>query len=547
MGVKVPARRRLTPARSRANIARMARPPFDPNRVRAPAANVAGGALFGAGSADDRPMTVTQLSSLIRGALANAAPAKLKVVGEISNFSARNHWFFSMKDAAATVRCVCFASSARRVKFPVKDGMQVVATGRLDYYDAQGSVQLYVDSLEPVGQGSLELQFRALCDELRKLGYFDPARKKPLPAVPLKIAVITSKTGAALQDVISTARNRWSGCRLLLFDVRVQGAQAAPEIAHAIDLISEQGEALGIDAIILTRGGGSIEDLWAFNERIVADALLRCRLPTVAAIGHETDTTIAELVADLRAATPTQAAMQLVPDQAMLAQQLEQCGRRLTLQLERRMQLVRQRVDAMARHPYFRSPARMLEPSRVRMATLRQRLRAELPRRAVMESQRLENLQKRFDQGVAAQVARETQRLAGAERALVALGPRVMANARTRAEQVTRELEECVAQRMTAVKEQVASAQRQLNAVSPQRVLDRGFSYTLGADGKVLKSTSQVVAGEMITSVLADGKLRSRVEGGVSGPVKLPVRRAKSDSGSSGEGSLFESPEEDKA
>ena len=520
----------------------MTRLPFDPKRVKAPEAQPLFGDEANGSAKDARPMTVSQLSELVRNALSAAAPGKLRVVGEISNFSARNHWFFSMKDAAATVRCVCFASSAKRVKFPVKDGMQVVATGRLDYYDAQGSVQLYVDSLEPVGQGSLELQYRALCEELRKLGYFEIERKKPLPAVPLNIAVITSRTGAALQDVINTARRRWAGCRLHLFDVRVQGAQAAPEIARAIDLVSEQGPAIGIDAIILTRGGGSIEDLWAFNERVVADALFRCRLPTVAAIGHETDLTIAELVADLRAATPTQAVMQLVPDKKMLEQQIEQYHRRMTQQLHRQVQHARQRVDAIARHPYFRAPGRLLEPARVRLETLRQRLNAELPRRAKLEEQRMAGLRKRLAVAVVSRHEREKQRVAILERSLAAIGPRVVTEAASELARVTQELHDAVQQRMAGAKERAASLERQLKSVGPQRVLDRGYSYTLGADGKVLRSPSQVTQGETITTVLAEGKLKSKVEGSASsGPASPKPKKIKGDRAEGG--GLFDGAE----
>ena len=255
----------------------------------------------------------------------------MRVVGEVSNLSDRTHWFFSLKDEGAAMRCVCFASNAKRVGFPMRDGMQVVVTGRVDFYDAQGSVQLYVDRIEPVGQGALELKLRQMIEELKGLGYFDLEHKQPLPTMPTRIAVVTSRSAAALQDVINTVNQRWAGCRLYLYDVRVQGEQAAGEIAEAIKRISKHGKKLGIDAVILTRGGGSIEDLWAFNERVVADAVYACGLPIVAAIGHETDTTVAELVADVRCATPTQAAMTLVPEREALHHQVHQLGQRLGL------------------------------------------------------------------------------------------------------------------------------------------------------------------------------------------------------------------------
>ncbi len=345
----------------------------------------------------DPPWTVSAVSATVRTALAQGLPAKLRVIGEVSNFSNRSHWFFSLKDDQATLSCVCFASAARRVGFAMVDGMEVIATGRIDYYDAQGRLQLYVDKIEPVGQGALEMQFRALCDQLRGLGYFDPARKKPLPVMPQRVAVVTSRSAAALQDVINTAAQRWRGCRLMLIDVRVQGDGAAPEIAAAIQALTRDGARLGIDAIVLTRGGGSIEDLWAFNERVVADTIFDCTLPVVAAIGHETDTTIAELVADMRCATPTQAVMTLVPDQAALEHQLTQLTHRLTLLLKRVYEHRRDWFDAAVRHPIFRRPQSMLELPAGRVEALTQRLTAGLPQRFKASCDRLEALARHLE------------------------------------------------------------------------------------------------------------------------------------------------------
>jgi exodeoxyribonuclease VII large subunit len=402
--------------------------------------------------ASHRPLTVSELSAAVKRVLAENLPQRVRVLGQISNFSARTHWFFSLKDEGSAMRCVCFASTARRVNFPVSDGLEVIATGRVDYYEGQGQLQLYVDALEPVGQGALEMQFQALCRELRELGYFAPERKKPLPTFAQRIAVVTSSSAAALQDVINTAARRWPACQLLLVDVRVQGAAAAPQIAAALNALSQHGERHGIDAILLTRGGGSIEDLWAFNERIVADAVYRCRLPIVAAIGHETDTTIAELVADLRCATPTQAAMMLVPDCRALLHQVKQIAHRVDLLASRRVQLAQQRLHALARHRMFRHPVHMIEPVQRRLDDLKQRLQAGLPRK-----------------------------LADQQRRLDALG-------------------------------------RQLKAIGPDNVLQRGYSYTLDSEGKVLRDPQQVEPGAWITSVLAEGKLHSQVGGVAPSP-----------------------------
>lgn len=424
------------------------------------------------GRKEDQPLSVTQLAALVKETLLQGLPSKLRIVGEISNLSNRTHWFFNLKDSGASMRCVCFASSARKVSFPVRDGMEVIATGRIDFYDAQGNVQFYVDRLEPVGVGELELKFRALCEELRNLGYFEVNRKKPLPPMPQGIAVVTSKTGAALADVINTAGKRWPGCRLMLFDVRVQGAAAAPEIARAINLLSEHGPALKIDAVLLTRGGGSMEDLWAFNERIVADAIFKCRLPIVAAIGHETDTTIAELVADLRCATPTQAAMTLIPEQRALTHQLAQLAHRLKLVTHRHVQHDTQRLNAVAKHPFFRRPDQMYAPIR----------------------QRIEGF---------------ASRLAGAL-------PRMMRGKQDELTTLTLNLTTALPRKAKSKREQLDSLARQLESISPLNVLKRGYTYTLTIDGAVLRSANAAKPGEAITTVLSDGRVNSRVEGGAA-------------------------------
>lgn len=345
----------------------------------------------------DAPWSVSALAGHVKRALQGGLPGRLRVVGEISNLSDRNHWYFSLKDDDASIRAVMFSSAARKVGFPVASGMEVVATGRVDFYPAQGSVQLYVDRLEPVGQGARELALRALMEELRAAGYFAPEHKRALPAVPRRVAVVTSRSAAALQDVIDTATRRWAGCELVLVDVRVQGDAAAPQIAAALRELSANGAARGIEAVILTRGGGSIEDLWAFNERVVADALRDCSLPVVAAIGHETDTTIAELVADRRCATPTQAAMTLIPDGAVLQQQVDQLAGRLALALRRKHEVATHRLNAAASHALFRRPETLVAAARGSLDALAGRLDGAPVRRVGDARRRLEALARTLD------------------------------------------------------------------------------------------------------------------------------------------------------
>jgi len=431
-------------------------------------------------------MSVANLLSHIKSAVNTHLPGKVRVVGEISNLSDRNHWFFSLKDGEAVIRCVMFASAARVVGFKARDGVEVVATGRVDVYPAQGSVQFYVDKLEPVGQGALELRLRELINELKGEGYFDPEHKQPLPTMPTRIAVVTSRSAAALQDVIDTSARRWAGCELVLVDVRVQGDNAAPQIADAINRLSGHGERLGIDAIILTRGGGSIEDLWAFNERVVADAVWDCTLPIVAAIGHETDVTVAELVADHRCATPTQAAMTLVPDREMLDRQVTQSADRLMLALKRRAQHERQRLASSERHPAMSRPDRLVTQARQSLDGLTQRLNRALPAITAAYQPKLDTLAKALPQAIGRRMAREVE-------ALDALA-------------------------------------RELDAVGPASVLGRGYTYTLDPNGELLRSAETASVAGQLTTVFTDGRVDSTVQDSTPGqgePIPKPPPRRR--------------------
>ncbi len=354
----------------------MARLPFNPDRV--PQRDTGGPARReratpGRGAAAEA-MSVTQVTLLIKNTLADHTPKPLRIVGEVSNFSDRTHWYLSLKDEQNVISGVMWASAAANAGFRPERGMQVVATGRLDYYGPQGRLQIYIDKLEPVGQGALELKFRQLCDELREAGYFAEERKKPLPLFPERIAVVTSAQGAAISDVVRTAQQRWPGCRLMLVDVPVQGAGAAPVIARAIRHLSDHAHRLRLDAVIVTRGGGSIEDLWAFNERVAADAVFDSAVPIVAAIGHEVDTTVAELVADRRCSTPTQAAAVLVPDAAAEAHRLDQLRHRLGHGLHRAAERRRVALTALARHEVFRRPGGAVELASENLTALTDRL-----------------------------------------------------------------------------------------------------------------------------------------------------------------------------
>lgn len=443
-----------------------------------------------AASQRERRLTVRQLAELINGALRDGLPARVAVVGEVSGMTQRTHWWFRLKDADAVVECVMFASRARRAGAAPRDGDEVLAVGRVEHYAKQGRTQLYVDRLEPVGAGALDQKFRALCEELRGLGFFDPERKRPLPAFPRRVAVITSRTGAAVHDVIDTFRRRAPFVELLIVDTRVQGVGAERDIAAVIERVGRQRGALGVDAILLTRGGGSIEDLWAFNERAVADAVLRAPIPIVAAIGHESDTTIAELVADARAATPTQAAVLLAPDREALAQQTQHLSDRLGLAMARGLAQRRDRVEALGNRPALRDPRRLITERRARLAGARASLTASLTGRVHRDRARVDRLLARLARGrPEAVLADRRARLREGGRRLRWAGSRLVERRRDRLDALG----------------------RALRATGPLNVLRRGYTVTVRADGRLVRGPADAATGDLLTTIGADGRLFSTV------------------------------------
>jgi exodeoxyribonuclease VII large subunit len=473
--------------------------PFDPSKTAAAARAAGESSLTPAAPPSDPRLTVSQLAERIDASLRTGIPGRVKVVGEVSNFTDRTHWYFDLKDAAAVVSCVMFAAAARKSGVRLAHGMQVVVSGRVEFYAKGGRVSLLADSLEPVGVGALDLAFRRLCDELRAQGYFAVERKRPLPTFPRRVAVVTSRTGAALQDVLNTIRRRCPAVGVVLADVRVQGDGAATEVAAALATIARLHTRLGIDAVIVTRGGGSKEDLWSFNERAVADAVLACPVPVVAAIGHETDTTIAELVADERCATPTQAAMRLTPEIPALLRQADSVHRRLAALVDQRLRRGTDRLHAAARRLPAAADLRLERLGR-RVADLAARLdRAQPSAIRSRMAGRLGGLAARLD-------AAARRRLADADSS--PLAERLLAG-------MNRFLE--------ARADQIDALDRHLELVGPQQVLDRGYSLTTDAQGRLVRSAAAVKPGDLLTTRLADGQIASTVGG--SGGTVIPPRK----------------------
>lgn len=290
--------------------------------------------------------SVSELNALVREVLEGDF-AEVAVEGETSNVRAHGsgHVYFKLKDATATLNTVCFRSDARLLDFELKDGLRVVARGRLTLYEAQGSYQLVARTLEPAGRGDLERAFRLLVAKLQQEGLFDEARKRPLPRYPHTVAVVTSPTGAAVRDIFATLARRFPCVEVLFVPVQVQGDRAPFEIVRALDSLCDYD----VDVVILGRGGGSIEDLWAFNDEGVARAIHRSRAPVVSAVGHETDVTIADFVSDRRAATPTMAAEIVVPDRADIARRIAASLERGSTRMLARVALEERRVQELVR------------------------------------------------------------------------------------------------------------------------------------------------------------------------------------------------------
>lgn len=310
-------------------------------------------------SFDTASVTVTQLTRMVKRAIEQQLPRTVHVVGEISNFKRHSsgHLYFVLKDESSELGCVMWRATAATLKFDPVDGLEVLATGNVDVFERSGRYQLYVRRMEPKGVGALELAFRQLCEKLEREGLFDPRHKQPLPRFPERIAIVTSPTGAAVRDILQTLKRRYPGVEVFIYPVTVQGPTAAGEIAKAIEVLNARRQSLGgIDVMIVGRGGGSLEDLWAFNEEVVARAIFASRIPIVSAVGHEVDVSISDLVADVRAATPTAAGELVVPLRDELLESLSMTQRRLTRVIGHVLELRRASLNGILQRGSLRDP-----------------------------------------------------------------------------------------------------------------------------------------------------------------------------------------------
>jgi len=447
-----------------------------------------------------RPLSVTELTFQVRSAL-EARFASVWVEGEISNFkaAASGHWYFTIKDEGAQLHAKCFRGVNGRIRFRPSDGLQVRVRGRLSVYEPRGEYELIVEALDPVGAGALRVAFEQMRDRLAAEGLFDEELKQPLPLFPRRVGVVTSPTGAAIRDILTVLARRTRTVHVLFAPTRVQGEGASAEIAQAIRLLNDFNErALAegradecIDVIIVGRGGGSAEDLWAFNEEGLARAIRASLIPVISAVGHETDVTIADFAADLRAPTPSAAAELVAAREDELAAYVLALTRDLVRSARSTVVDARLRVQEAAMSPAFDEARERLHAARARADEAAHRIETLMVRAAQTARRRADAVSRRLSP------ARLGARVSAAHARFIVL----------RAEQsaaMTSRLEEARA-RLTA-------AAASLDALSPLAVLKRGYAMAEGPRGKLLRDARAVKAGDPVRLRLADGVLRCRVE-----------------------------------
>jgi exodeoxyribonuclease VII large subunit len=436
-----------------------------------------------------RAFTVSELTDRIQGVL-EVEFADVWVEGEISNLkiAPSGHWYFSLKDDKAQARAVVWKTDTRLIRFKPRDGMRVLARGQVRVYAPRGEYQISIQVLEPLGKGSLQQAFEEMKERLGKEGLFDPARKRPLPMLPRRVGVVSSATGAVIQDILRVLMARYANLEVLLYPARVQGPEAAGEVAQGIRVLNRMG---GLDVLIVARGGGSLEDLWAFNDEQVARALASSKIPTISAVGHETDFTIADFVADLRAPTPSAAAERVVQAKEELVARIAGFDSRLAGAVRLRFARVRARVEAVTSHRVFAAEQGRLRGQAQRVDELVRRsetgLRRGLERardRFRRDRDRLEAF--RWDR----QVASRRERLARQRDRL---------QARFRAE---------VEKRRSALGRLAAG----LDGLSPLAVLSRGYALVWDQSGRrLVRDTADVSVGDPLRVRLHEGTLAATV------------------------------------
>ena len=433
--------------------------------------------------------SVSRLNQEVRGLLEQAFPL-IWVEGEISNLAQprSGHVYFTLKDAEAQVRCALFRNRALRLRFSPENGARVRIRARIGLYAPRGEYQLIAEHMEPAGDGDLQQAFEALKSRLGAEGLFETARKRPLPALPRRLGIVTSPTGAAIRDILSVLSRRFPALPVLIYPVAVQGAAAAQDIATTLALANQRRD---VDVLVVSRGGGSLEDLQAFNEEAVARAIAASVIPVVSAVGHEVDITIADLVADHRAPTPSAAAEQLSPDGAALGQTFHQLRRRLVEGHRRLRDQRRERLDRVTRRLEAQHPGRRLQERSQRLDELELRLTRALRQRLDARALGVTNL---------------------AQRLRTASPGRAITQYRSHCETLTTRLATAMRAGFTQRRGRLQENARALEAVSPLATLERGYAIVRhGEDGRILQDAGELTVGDSIAARLGQGTLDATV------------------------------------
>lgn len=432
--------------------------------------------------------TVSRLNQTVR-LLLEREVGQVWISGEISNFTqpASGHWYFTLKDDTAQVRCAMFRNSNRRVTFRPQHGQQILVRASITLYEPRGEYQIIVESMQPAGEGLLQQKYEQLKAKLAAEGLFDQQSKQPLPSPAHCVGVITSKTGAALHDILHVLKRRDPSLPVVIYPTAVQGEDAPGQIVRAIELANSRQEC---DVLIVGRGGGSLEDLWSFNDERVARAIFASQIPIVSAVGHETDVTIADFVADLRAPTPSAAAEMVSRNQLELLRQLQSGQQRLEMAMDYYLANRTRRFTQLEHRLQQQHPQLRLARQQTVLERLRQRMTYAMDNQLKRSGQRQQRMTQRLNQH--------------------SPQPRIH-RAQNRVQQLEYRLAQLMSARLSATRERFGNTVTHLEAVSPLSTLARGYSVTTASDGNVLKQTKQVQAGETLTTRLADGWVESEV------------------------------------
>ena len=430
---------------------------------------------------------VIELTRMIKASLEGQF-GNVWIEGELSNVRqpASGHYYLTIKDSSAQISAVLFRGNQAGIKFQIKDGVQVRAFGQVSVYERSGNYQIILRTIEEAGQGSLQAQFEALKEKLRLEGLFAPALKKPIPTLARHIGIVTSDTGAAIRDILNVTTRRFPNLHIVLAPARVQGEMAAKEVAAAIELLNQRG---GLDVMIIGRGGGSLEDLYCFNEEVVARAIARSKIPIISAVGHEIDFTISDFAADLRAPTPSAAAELVVGRKDEFVQKLDLLEKRIGRGLENSLNSARARLKVVEGNYVFREPGNLAMQYRRRLDAALMQMRHRLTSSLREGYQRLDTVSIRMEHELKSGLQNGMRRIDDVELRMI--------------KQVERKQQD--------YRQRLLRFDGQLSALNPLAVLQRGYSVARDADGNIIKSVNDISAGESLVTEVADGKIESTV------------------------------------